>query len=190
MAGSIVSVLSAAQQAEYRDDSILVSMGYGALGHQPEDWKGVSLDRPVYFENTYLGGNARLAWLDRLATPLRLGHELVAPHRAVSWPDLPFDAPERGAVSLAVDASEAHVPAGEKRRVFLQVGIAGTEDAAWRRPPASVVLLPLLSDASTAELTRAVETLRSGLESRDLVAVASASGGLVFGVPTARDGDL
>ncbi|GMV39718.1 MAG: hypothetical protein AMXMBFR64_14340 [Myxococcales bacterium] len=94
------------------------------------------LPRKLYFENTYLGGDAafqeRARRLDEaLAEPL--------PHsRALGYVQ-PFDPPEDAGIGVTVDVDKRFLE--RPGRVLLQVGLQGSQRYGWRRPPLDVVLV-------------------------------------------------
>jgi hypothetical protein len=171
-----------------RLSDLLRRFGYGVLDYEPEAWKHVTLDRPVYFENTYLGGNAKLALLDRLAGSFELDTRAVVPHRLARLPLQRFDPPAAGGVALYVDLDRATAAHGQRTRVFLQVGLKGGENPAWRRPPLSLAVLPLASstDARGRALAAAAE-LRKGLDEQDAFTVVQPGRPIVFTSPGEAD---
>jgi hypothetical protein len=145
-------------------------------------------ERPVYFENTYLGGNAKLALLDRLAGSFELDTRAVVPHRLARLPLQRFDPPAAGGVALYVDLDRATAAHGQRTRVFLQVGLKGGENPAWRRPPLSLAVLPFASstDARGRALAAAAE-LRKGLDEQDAFTVVQPGRPIVFTSPGEAD---
>ncbi len=94
------------------------------------------LPRMAYFENTYLGRDA--GYLKELRE-LSEAFPTAAPWASAALPGQPFDAPEDAGLSLSAQLSEVGVD--QPQRVFLQVGLKGSERFGWRRPPLDVVLV-------------------------------------------------
>ncbi len=95
------------------------------------------LPRTFYFENTYLGGSAAYAErLRRLDSALAEGDR---PYRMVAAEAQPFDAPRTDGLGLSASVDATHFD--DPRRVFLQVGIQGSQRYGWRRPPVDAVLV-------------------------------------------------
>ena len=125
-----------------------------------------------YVRNTYLGGNAGYVHSLR-----RLDRELAQagqPHRLAVTPKHGFDPPHRAGLALSANLSTRYV--GAPQRVFLQVGLRGSERYGWRRPPVELVLVvdgAALADGGAAAV-QAVETLLSRLSRKDRLAVVIA----------------
>ena len=140
-------------------------LGHGKAAEKPEAF----IPRTCYFENTYLGGNA--AYLERLR---RLDEALAgagAPHRLAHADAQAFDPPERAGMALtaSVDTRWLDRPG----RVFLQVGLRGSDRFGWRRPPLELVLV-IDAQAIAGNVEPAVETLAAllrGLGAQDRLAV-------------------
>ena len=95
------------------------------------------LPRKLYFENTYLGGDA--AFQERVR---RLDDALVdvsLPHRQALGYMQPFDPPEDAGLALIADVDRRTVE--HPGRVILQIGLQGSLRYGWRRPPLDVVLV-------------------------------------------------
>jgi hypothetical protein len=159
-----------AGNARFQD--VLARFGYGVLDYRPEEWRHVTLERPIYFENTYLGGNARLALLDHLAGRFEQATGALTPHRLARVLPQHFDPPTEGGMALRVDLDRASVAHGERSRIFLQVGLAGGDNPAWRRPPLSLGVLVLTRNPDAlVRAAAAGEALKSGLEDQDAFAL-------------------
>ena len=90
-----------------------------------------------YFENTYLGGDAghrhRLERLDRA-----LRNE-GSPHRLARPLQQGFEPPLKKGMGLSATLDERSFE--RKGRVYLQIGLQGSDRYGWRRPPLEVVLV-------------------------------------------------
>ncbi|MEM7248563.1 MAG: hypothetical protein AAF533_24750 [Acidobacteriota bacterium] len=158
---------------------LLARLGYGALDASPEAWRHVDLSRPVYFENLYLGGNARLAHLEELGRsgrPATRIDSLLSP----SLPRQLIDPPSTGGMALHVDLDRPSVRQGETQRVFLQVALKGSDALAWRRPPISLVVVFHVGTDKRAEGIAAAEALHEGLDRLDRLALVGADGRVRF----------
>ena len=130
------------------------------------------LPRFLYFENTYLGGDA--AYRENLR---RVNEALGAEERphdlATAYPQ-PFDAPPEAGLALTaeLDRSTFEKPG----RVFLQVGIQGSRRYGWRRPPLEVVLVldPPALAAGMEPAVRVIGELLAQLGPQDQLAVVLA----------------
>ncbi|MFO0748057.1 MAG: hypothetical protein U1F43_20715 [Myxococcota bacterium] len=95
------------------------------------------LPRMLYFENTYLGGSAAYAErLRRLDAALGEGERH---YQRVKAEAQPFDAPASDGLAVTASVDATHIE--DAQRVFLQVGIRGSDRYGWRRPPLDVVLV-------------------------------------------------
>ena len=147
--------------------------------HDPEK-PAAFLPHTCYFENTYLGGNA--AYLERLR---RLDEALSGgPHRQAHADPQAFDPPERNGMALtaSIDTRWLDKPG----RVFLQVGLRGSDRFGWRRPPLELVLVvdsPAL-DSGLGPLVEVLSALLHGLGPQDRLALHVAGTGEV--VPLSR----
>jgi hypothetical protein len=149
------------------------------LASTAADWAHVTLDRPVYFENLYLGGNARLVYLDALADALGTGG--LPPHRLACERAQPFDPPARGAMALHVDLDRAFMEPGEAaQRVFLQVGLKGADVAAWRPAPLSLAVVQLVGEPNASAARAAVDALVKGLDAQDRIALVASGQPVTF----------
>ena len=109
----------------------------GALDPPDDSRPDTFLPRMCYFENTYLGGNA--AYLERLR---RLdeafsGNDRVYRQARSSIADV--DAPE--VHGLAVNATLSRRSFSRPGRVYLQVGLRGSQRYGWRRPPLDIAVV-------------------------------------------------
>jgi len=95
------------------------------------------LPRTFYFENTYLGGSA--AYAERLRKLDAALGEGERPYRLVVAESQPFDPPRTDGLSLHASVDATHFD--DPRRVFLQVGIQGSQRYGWRRPPIDAMLV-------------------------------------------------
>ena len=104
------------------------------------------LPRMCYFENTYLGGNA--AYLERLR---RLGEAFAGDdriYRQAKSTIAQVDSPE--VHGLAVSAHLSRRSFDKAGRVYLQVGLRGSQRYGWRRPPLDIAVVvdqPALASA-------------------------------------------
>jgi hypothetical protein len=95
------------------------------------------LPRQFYFENTYLGGSAAHAErMRQLDLALRAD---ARPYRLVAGEAQPFDPPRTDGLALYASVDATHIESA--RRVFLQIGLRGSERHGWRRPPIDAVLV-------------------------------------------------
>ncbi len=93
------------------------------------------LPRMFYFENTYLGGSAAAAeHLRRLQRALGSRADVLA--RASAY-EQAFDPPEHAGMALTAELDRSWVD--RPTRVYLQVGLRGSQRFGWRRPPLDVV---------------------------------------------------
>ena len=129
------------------------------------------LPRVCYFENTYLGGNA--AYLQRLR---RLDAEFPQERRPYVHAHLapqPLDAPPSAGIALS--ASLSHRWLKTQGRIFMQIGLRGSNRYGWRRPPLDIVLVldhaALTSKAAATRLVTAV--FRKRLDHRDRLGVVT-----------------
>lgn len=95
------------------------------------------LPRKLYFENTYLGGDAafreQMRRLDESLGGAPLPHTLSLGYAQ------PFDPPEDAGLSLTAELDRRFLE--RSGRVILQVGLQGSLRYGWRRPPLDVVLV-------------------------------------------------
>lgn len=110
-----------------------------------------------YFENTYLGGDAGYRHSLRLLDAA--WQDAGEPHRLATLPAQRFDPPAHDGLGLlaAMDRTSVDGPG----RVFLQVGLRGSERFGWRRPPLELVVV--LDTASLAGQNADLEALVSAL---------------------------
>ena len=132
-----------------------------------------------YFENTYLGGSA--AYLERLRRLDRALGPIGQPHRMAQMAPQAFDPPAKAA--MGVTASLSHRTFKEAGRVFLQVGLRGSDRFGWRRPPLEIALV-LDGAALHGDATPAVDLIRSllrrlGPEDSLGVVMAGADGAVI-----------
>lgn len=132
------------------------------------------LGRKLYFENTYLGGNAgHAARVARLAESL--GHDApAAPHMFAETYAQPFDPPAASGLGLDVSLDRGHLD--EPGRVLLQVGLQGSAQYGWRRPPLDLVLVldgPVVA-AGPQAATSLIATLLDKLGPLDRLGVVTA----------------
>lgn len=117
-----------------RDNSTIVSEGVDKdRFSQPT----TVLPRTFYFENTYLGGSA--AYAERMR---RLDAALGADerhYRRVQAEAQPFDPPDRDGLKVTAEVDATHIDRAQ--RVFLQVGLQGSDRYGWRRPPLDLVVV-------------------------------------------------
>lgn len=93
------------------------------------------LPRMFYFENTYLGGSAAASeHLRRLQRALGARADVLA--RASAY-EQAFDPPQHAGVAVTAELDRSWVD--RPTRVYLQVGLRGSERFGWRRPPLDVV---------------------------------------------------
>ena len=124
-----------------------------------------------YFENTYLGGDA--GYRESLRRLDRALADVGAPHRLSRLPDQAFDAPVRDGLGLLATATGAMTDG--PGRVFLQVGLRGSDRHGWRRPPLELVVVldsARLGDATTDVVTF-IETVLERLGPQDRVAIVA-----------------
>ena len=140
--------------------------GMFALSNAPPD---EFIPNTCYVANTYLGGNA--GYIHSLR---RLDAELGpvgSPHRLSKTPPQGFDPPRRAGMAVAASLSTRWLE--RPGRVFLQIGLRGSERFGWRRPPLQLVLVvdgPALSDGGVAAAS-AIRALLRRLGSKDRLAV-------------------
>ncbi len=128
------------------------------------------LPRHGYFENTYLGGSA--AYLERLR---RLDQALAGhgqPHRLALADSQGFDSPARS--GLAVKARLDRRTFDKPGRVFLEVGLRGSDRHGWRKPPLETVLVVAPQVVGTAAMHEAIASLLRVLGAEDRLAVVLA----------------
>ncbi|MFN3196830.1 MAG: hypothetical protein ACE366_00235 [Bradymonadia bacterium] len=133
------------------------------------------LPRMCYFENTYLGGNA--AYLEQLrrldASFQSIDPQSVSPrpHRLARLPVQSFDAPSKSGIQI--DATLHTRTLDAPGRVFLQIGLKGSQRYGWRRPPLDVMLVVDQSalDMRSSAGQEAVEALIQQLGAADRVGV-------------------
>ena len=111
----------------------------GSDGVDPDRFHPPStvLPRTFYFENTYLGGSAAYAErLRRLDASLGEGERH---YRRVQAEAQPFDPPERDGLAVTASVDATHIE--NAQRVFLQIGLRGSDRYGWRRPPLDLVIV-------------------------------------------------
>ncbi|MBT9555276.1 MAG: hypothetical protein IV100_04560 [Myxococcales bacterium] len=129
-----------------------------------------------YFENTYLGGDA--GYRESLRRLDRALAEVGAPHRLSHLPDQAFDAPVRDGLGLLATATPTMTDG--PGRVFLQVGLRGSDRHGWRRPPLEVVVVldsARLGDdtpGGKGDVATFIEAVLSRLGPQDRVAIVAA----------------
>jgi len=130
------------------------------------------LPRIFYFENTYLGGSAAYAErLRRLDVALREDDRHYRRARAEAQP---FDPPARDGLAVTASVDATHIE--DPQRVFLQVGLRGSDRYGWRRPPLDVALVidPSVPAQAPGVATRFVIDLLRKLGSADRLAIVIA----------------
>ena len=127
-----------------------------------------------YFENTYLGGDAGYREsLRRLDAALGLSG---APHRLAALPNQGFDAPAHDGLALTATIDRSSLD--EPGRVYLQVGIRGSERYGWRRPPLEMVaVVDVVGLGGTGPATSVVEALLARLGPQDRLAIVGVGNG-------------
>ena len=124
--------------------SILSRFGIGMLDYQPRAWRHVSLDKPVYFSNTYIGGNALFTFYRyMLAQFSKQGRPAIPGNAFAHLYSQPYDPPVHGGMALYAHLDTSHVT--ERSRIFLQVGLKGSERFTWRRPALVMLVLDLMA---------------------------------------------
>ena len=108
-----------------------------ARKQQVEGRPAAFLPRKLYFENTYLGGDAAFGERVRRLDEALSGRAL--PHDAATGYDQGFDPPEDAGLSLTSSLDQRSLD--RPGRVILQVGLAGSTRCGWRRPPLDVALV-------------------------------------------------
>jgi hypothetical protein len=133
------------------------------------------LPATFYFENTYLGGDAGYAEsLRRLDAALA---SAGAPHRLARLPSQGFDAPVHDGLGLSATLDRTSLD--EPGRVYLQVGLRGSDRFGWRRPPLEVVaVIDQSAPLGHAHIAFA-EGLLEKLGPQDRLAFVTTSGGVV-----------
>ena len=146
----------------------LSRFGYGVLENEPELWKNISLDHPVYFQNTYIGGDASLKYYKTLVSKGNSLNSWI--HPDYHFPLLhsqPYDPPVKGAMELYSHLDRNYIDG--KSRIFLQIGLKGTDQFTWRQPPMTVVILDLLPAHRSSEAEVFVQSLLPKLDFYDRV---------------------
>ncbi len=146
-----------------------VSDGDAILDVGEDERPASFLSRMLYFENTYLGGNAAYAEsLRRLDAALGPGERA---HLLARLRPQGFDAPPEAGIALSatIDRQALDRPG----RVYLQVGLQGSERYGWRRPPLDVALVvdDAVLGAGAAPVTDLVVALLQQLGAQDRLAV-------------------
>ena len=95
------------------------------------------LPRKLYFENTYLGGDAAFQEQMRRLND-SLGDQSLPHTRSLGYSQ-PFDPPEDAGLSLSAELDHRYLE--KEGRIILQVGLQGSLRYGWRRPPLDVVLV-------------------------------------------------
>jgi hypothetical protein len=117
------------------------------------------LPRTCYVSNTYLGGRAAhvaaLSALDDRLSPTE------RPYAEAGLPPQAFDGPDNAGISLSTRLDRAWLDT--PGRVYLQVGLRGSDRHGWRRPPLDLVLV---LDATVANAEAQVLALTTGLMRR------------------------
>lgn len=146
----------------------LHNFGFGILDYDPEVWRDVNLDKPVYFKNTYIGGNAKLKYYEVLLSQNEqyLPEQKKLYDHSMLYPQ-PYDPPAKGAMALYAHLDRSYI--SEPGRVFLQVGLKGTEQFTWRRPPISIIFLDLLPSELESERETMIDEVLSRLDNYDHV---------------------
>ena len=145
------------------------------------------LPRKGYFENTYLGGRAGyLERVRRLDAALGQGSRPYAD--AFGLPQV-FDPPASGAMTLDLSLDQRWID--RPGRVFLQIGLQGSQRFGWRRPPLDLVLVvdgPALGASSDATVDVVGELLRQlGPQDRLGVVLAGATPVVIAAPAPIRD---
>ncbi|MCC6621056.1 MAG: VWA domain-containing protein [Deltaproteobacteria bacterium] len=130
------------------------------------------LPRIFYFENTYLGGSA--AYAERLRRLERALGEGDRHYRRARAEAQPFDPPSRDGLAVTASVDATHLETAQ--RVFLQVGLQGSDRYGWRRPPLDVALVvdPRALGTSPGLATGFVIDLLRKLGSADRLAIVVA----------------
>lgn len=117
------------------------------------------LPRTCYVSNTYLGNRAAhvaaLSALDARLSPAE------RPYAQAGLPPQAFDGPDNVGISLSTRLDRAWLDT--PGRVYLQVGLRGSDRHGWRRPPLDLVLV---LDAAVANNEAQVLALTTGLMRR------------------------
>ena len=127
------------------------------------------LPRMLYFENTYLGGDA--AYRENLRRINEALGQRARPHELAHAYPQPFDAPEDDGLALTAELDRRTFD--KPGRVFLQVGLQGSKRFGWRRPPLEVVLIldpPALASGNEPAI-RVILELLNQLGPQDRLAV-------------------
>ncbi|MFC1850896.1 hypothetical protein ACFL27_11940 [candidate division CSSED10-310 bacterium] len=148
----------------------LPRFGFGILDYKPEVWQGITLDHPVYFQNTYIGGNARLKYYSTLLSQNRTYAEYYEKLNDLSmlYPQ-PYDPPVKGAMALYAHLDRSSL--AESTRLFLQIGLRGTDQFTWRRPPVIIVILDLLPPGKRDASDTFIAEMGSRLDYYDAIGV-------------------
>ncbi|MFT5433040.1 MAG: hypothetical protein ACI9OJ_003745 [Myxococcota bacterium] len=129
------------------------------------------LPSKAYFENTYLGGTA--AYQEQLR---RLDNALASsgrPHRLARPPKQAFDSPSKAGLNLSATMSTRWFD--KPQRMFLQVGVKGSDRYGWRRPPLEMVLVVDSSVSDGRLMNEAIRQLLRQLGPKDSLGVVLAS---------------
>jgi hypothetical protein len=155
--------------------------------HEVDERPARFLPRSFYFQNTYLGGSVSHAERMRRLNQAFGGNP--RPYDLAYAERQKFDAPESSGMALdaALDKPFFQGPG----RVYLQVGLQGSEHYGWRRPPLDAVLLideAALVDPVTPGL---LEAWLDRLQPEDRLAVVAVTGSEpVVVAPFGRTRDL
>ncbi|MFN3199324.1 MAG: TonB family protein [Bradymonadia bacterium] len=132
------------------------------------------LPRSFYFENTYLAGDAALSWrmkrLDEALSP----HRRPYAHAGITEQDIDPPTTQALALDVSLDRPTLEAPG----RVFMQVGLRGSERFGWRRPPLEVVLV--VDTLDRALVDAAYQSLRKRLNGADHLAIEQVGVGEVM----------
>lgn len=146
------------------EDSPEIPVGDLSLALDPEP-PAEFLPRMCYFENTYLGGSAayieQLRRLDASFQRVDVADVVDRPYALASLPAQRFDAPPEQGIHL--DATLHTRSLDEPGRVFLQIGLKGSERYGWRRPPLDVMLV-VDADALRQQPQSALEAVEALLK--------------------------
>lgn len=124
-----------------------------------------------YFENTYLGGNA--AYLERMRRIWEKNPELASAVESLLAYPQQFDVPENAGMALVADLDRTHFDG--PGRVFLQVGLRGSDRYGWRRPPLDIGLVLALGPHHADAAIDAVQTLMNRLGPQDRLSIVEVS---------------
>ncbi len=127
------------------------------------------LPNAFYFENTYLGGDAgyqeSLRRLDAALT------QVGAPHRSLTLAPPVLDAPPHDGLGLTVRTDRATIDGAS--RVFLEVGLRGSDRFGWRRPPLELVIVVDGGAVEASAASAFVEAVLGRLGPQDRLGVVS-----------------